>query len=59
MSAWDDFVKRVRQLRRQGCSENETISRLRSEYPNIASSTDEALRNIQAADRDNRNLNDW
>ena len=59
MSAWDNFVKRVRQLRRQGCNKNQMVSQLRAEYPSIASSTAEALKKIQKADRDNRNLNDW
>ena len=59
MPAWKDFLERVRELRSQNCGLNEMIRRLMQEYPSIASSADEALRKIQKADRDNRNLDDW
>jgi hypothetical protein len=59
MAPWNDFVKLVRALRRQGCSESEIISEVMDKYPELCRTVEEAIKKIQDAERKRFNPNEW
>lgn len=59
MAPLDEFIKRVRELRRQGCTEEQIVTDVRVKYPQICQTADDALKKIQEIDRKNFNPKDW
>lgn len=59
MPLWNDFKEAVRELKRHGCNRDQAIELLMVQYPGICSSADQALRQIQKADRENQDFSQW
>lgn len=59
MAPLDEFIKRVRELRRQGCTENEIVHQVVEQYPTLCRTVDEAVRRIQKIERQSFNPLDW
>jgi L-fucose mutarotase/ribose pyranase (RbsD/FucU family) len=59
MAPLDDFIKRVQELRRQGCGEDQIVKDVRAKYPQLCRTSEEALRKVQAIDRGIFDPNDW
>lgn len=59
MPPWNDFKKAVRDLKRQGCNRDQAIELLMTQYPEDCRNAEEVLKQIQAADKDNFDDDEW